>query len=152
MSGSYRRTDLDNSGSGWAGDTGALAMRADFHNARLAASLGAGRVNLGRRIDQTVTGGTRTDFFALDYEADVDSLDASASWRLRPKLTLGADLHDYRNRGSFPTRRDDRRGFVAIDLGAKYTIRVAYRDLRYREDRYDDYSATLAEVALLAKW
>lgn len=152
LSASLRRDDVENAASGWDADTTQANVRLAYGTDALDLSLGLTRIDLGRRIDQLVTGGFRQDLFEIDYDADARFVDGHARWQLNDKLALGGSFRLYENEGSFPLERDDLRGFVELELTEEYLLQVRYRDIEYDEDRFDDYDARLLELALGMRW
>ena len=41
---------------------------------------------------------------------------------------------------------------LGVAFGDTYALRIAYRNVDYREDAYDHYDARLLEVALRVRW
>ncbi len=152
LSGSYRIYDLENELSGWSGDTEQGEIRLSRQREQLSWTFGLGNIDYSRNIDQLVTGGTRTDLFVIAYAADSDFLDGSVRWQLRPNLALGGQYATYENTGSFPVDRDDFRGFLEVDLDAGYVVQLAYRDVSYDEDVFDDYDAKIIELGVGFRW
>jgi hypothetical protein len=157
MTASYRRNDLDNRLSGWAGETEQTDLSVGYVTDRLHLAAGVTSIDLARSIDQTVVGGTRRELFAIDYAADASFVNGSLRWQATQRIAVGGQLRFYDNDGSFPVQRDDARGFVEIGLGDdRYAFRIEYRDIDYREDqrdaRFDDYDAQLLELALAVRW
>jgi len=152
INGSYRKTDVDNSNSGWLADTKQADVRVLYQRNRLQVSAGYSEIDLKRSIDQLVTAGTVQRLFLIDYAADSALWDASARWQINSRYSIGGELRAYDNYGSFRLARDDRRAFLDVALGMSYALRVSYRNLDYREDAYDNYDARLLEVALRVRW
>jgi hypothetical protein len=152
LTGSYRRTDVDNDTSGWATDTEQAAVRVAYRRDRLQTSVGYTGVDVARSIDQRVTAGTRQDLVVIAYDADTAFTDATARWTINPTLTVGGDIRHYDNRGSWPLTRDDLRAFLDIALGTDYTLQIAYRDLDYTEDAFDSYAAQILELGVRLNW
>lgn len=152
LTASYRRNNLDNDLSGWAGETEQADLRLGYSTESVQLAAGAGRVDYSRRIDQLVTGGTRQDLFAIDYAAEARFLDTSFRWQLAAKVAIGAYARAYDNDGSYPLERDDWRGFVEVDLGDGYHLQIARRSLDYVEDGFDDFDAELVELAVGFRW
>jgi hypothetical protein len=152
INGSFRKTDVENDASGWLADTNQADVRVDYRRERLQLSAGYSRIELQRAIDQLVTAGTVQSLFAIAYDADSTLWDASARWRINERYSLGGELRTYDNTGSFKIARDDYRAFLDVELRGPYAVRIAYRDLDYTEDAYDNYDARLLEVALRLRW
>jgi hypothetical protein len=152
INGTYRKTDVDNSNSGWLADTKQADVRVLYQRERLQVSAGYSEIDVKRSIDQLVTAGTVQRLFLIDYAADSALWDASARWQINPRYSIGGELRAYDNYGSFRLARDDRRAFLDVALGMTYTLRVSYRNVDYREDAYDNYDARLLEVALRVRW
>lgn len=152
LSGTWRKTDVDNSTSGWLADTKQANVRVLYQRERLQVSAGFSEIDVQRSIDQLVTAGTVQRLFPIDYAADSALWDASSRWRINERYAIGGELRAYDNYGSFRVARDDRRAFVDVTLGATYGLRVSYRNVNYREDAYDHYDARLLEVALRVRW
>jgi hypothetical protein len=151
LTGSYRRTDVDNDTSGWATDTDQAAVRVAYRRERLQASVGYTGVDVARSIDQRVTAGTRQDLVVIAYDADTTFTDATARWTINPTLIVGGEIRQYDNRGSWLLARDDLRAFLDIALGADYTLQIAYRDLDYTE-AFDSYDAQILELSVRLNW
>ena len=152
INGTYRKTDVDNSNSGWLADTKQADVRILYQRDRLQVSAGYSEIDVKRSIDQLVTAGTVQRLFLIDYAADSALWDASARWQINPRYSIGGELRAYDNYGSFRLARDDRRAFLDVALGMTYALRVSYRNVDYREDAYDNYDARLLEVALRVRW
>jgi hypothetical protein len=110
------------------------------------------RIDLARRVEQSVTAGTRVTVFAIDYAAESTFADAAARFQLSDRLTIGAELRDYDNRGSFALRRDEWRSFLGVRVGGDYSMQIAYRNLDYVEDTYDTYDAQILEMTFGMSW
>jgi hypothetical protein len=152
LSGILRETTLENQVSGWKGDTQQTDVRLNLERERFSLGAGIGMLDLSRDIAQLVTGGSRQDLFLIDYDADVKSRDVSASWRMNDRVTFGGRIYRYENDGSYPLRQDDERVYADIDLSEQYLVRISLRDIDYREDRFDDYDATVLELGLGLRW
>lgn len=152
VTGSYRRTDVDNATSGWAADTEQTAIRLAWQREGLHVSGGYTGVDVARSIAQRVLAGTRQDLFVIGYDSDAAFVDAAARWTMNRKLTLGGELRQYDNRGSFPLARDDWRGFLDVALSTDYTLQISYRGIDYAEDAFDSYDAEILEIALRLNW
>lgn len=152
LSGTIRHDARDNALSGWTGETDQSNLRLSYDGSRLRYAFGYTLIELDRSIDQLVAAGTRQDLWLIDYVADATLLDGSVHWRLNDRIGLGGSFNFYENDGSFALERDDLRAYVDIGLGQQYSVRVGLRDLDYSEDRFDDYDATLLEVALGLRW
>lgn len=152
LSASLRRDDVENAVSGWAGATTQSDLRVAYNTDGLQLSLGLARIDLGRRVEQLVSGGSRQDTFAIDYDADARFVDADARWLLGERLAIGGGFRFYDNDGSFPLERDDVRGFLELELTDDYALEFRYRELDYAEDRFDDYDAKLLEAELAMRW
>jgi hypothetical protein len=152
INGSYRKTDVENDAAGWLADTKQADARVLYQHDRLQVSAGYSQIRVDRSITQLVTAGTVQAVFPIDYSADSTLKDASTRWRINDRYTLGGELRAYDNAGSFDLSRDDRRAFLDVGLGKTYVLRVAYRNLDYKEDAYDNYDARLLEVALRVRW
>jgi hypothetical protein len=152
INGSYRKTDVANDAAGWLADTKQADVRVLYQHDRAQVSAGYSQINVDRSISQLVTAGTVQALFPIDYAADSTLWDASTRWRINDRYAVGGELRAYDNAGSFALSRDDRRVFLDVDLGKTYVLRVAYRDLDYKEDAYDNYDARLLEVALRVRW
>ena len=79
LTGSYRRTDVENGASGWAADTEQTAVRMSYRNTRFLVSGGYTAVETARSMDQLVTAGFRQNLFLIGYSADSSFADASGS-------------------------------------------------------------------------
>lgn len=152
LTGSHRRTDVENDNSGWASDTEQTNVRLSYQNARLQVSGGYTSVDTARSIDQLVTAGFRQDLFLINFMADSVFLDASARWLINDTISIGGDVRKYENDGSFALSRDDLRAFVGIRLTDAYTLEVAYREFDYLEDVFDDYDAEILELSIRLDW
>lgn len=152
LTGSHRRTDVENDNSGWASDTEQTAVRLSYGNARLQVSGGYTSVDTARSVDQLVTAGFRQDLFLIGYTADSTFVDASARWQINDTISIGGDIRRYENDGSFAVDRDDFRAFVDLRLTDDYSLEIAYREFDYLEDVFDDYDAEILEVALRLHW
>jgi hypothetical protein len=152
LSGSYRRTDVDNDTTGWAADTEQANVRLGYRRERFQLAAGYTTIDASRSIDQLVAAGTRTDLWRIAYAADSVLSDVSARWQVSPRIAVGGEFRAYDNRGSFRLVRDDRRAFLDVALGTEYALQVAYREVDYLEDAYDAYDAALLELALLLRW
>ena len=152
INGTFRKTDVENDSSAWLADTKQMDVRLMYRRQRLQVSAGYSQIKLQRAIDQLVTAGTVQRLFAIAYDADSTLSDASARWQLNQRYSVGGELRTYDNAGSFKIARDDYRAFLDVALRGNYALRVAYRDLDYTEDAYDDYDARLIEVALRLRW
>ena len=152
LSGSYAHTNVDNTLSGWFGDTRQANTRLAYQRERLHFSAGYAVVDVEHSIDQLVWAGFRQDPFLISYAADSDFVDASARWRIRENITVGGDVRRYKNSGSFAVTRDDLQAFVEFALTTKYAVRIAYRTIDHAEDVFDDYDADVIELALRLNW
>jgi hypothetical protein len=152
INGTYRKTNVENDTSGWLADTQQADIRVMYQRDRLQVSAGYSAIDLQRTIDQLVTAGTVQRLFLIDYAADSKLWDASVRWRINPRYSVGGELRAYDNVGNFRLARDDRRAFLEVGFGESYTLRIAYRNLDYTEDAYDNYDARLLEVALRRRW
>ena len=152
LDGTYRKTSADNGAAGWVANTQQANVRVLYRRERLQLSAGFSAIDVQRSIDQLVTAGTVQRLFPIDYTADSALWDASARWRIDQRYSIGGELRAYDNVGSFRVARDDRRAFLDVAFGATYALRVAYRNVDYREDAYDHYDARLLEVALRVRW
>jgi len=152
LSATHRRTDYENHNSGWNSDTKQTDIRLTHTTDRLTLSVGAAWVDLQRDIDQLVTGGSRQDLFAIDYSADADFWDGSASWRLTDRIDLAASYRAYDNNGSFQVDRDDTRASVEVALPDNYRLQLSYRNVDYKEDQLESFDADIWEIALKYRW
>ena len=152
LTGSHRRTDVENDNSGWATDTDQTAIRVSYRNERLQLSGGYTSVDTARSVDQLVTAGFRQDLFLINFTADSVFFDASARWIINDTISIGADVRRYENDGSFAVDRDDLRAFVDVRLTDEYSLEVAYREFDYLEDVFDDYDAEILELAIRLDW
>ena len=152
LTGSHRRTDVENDNSGWASDTEQTAIRLSYRDARLQVSGGFTSVDTARSVDQLVTAGFRQDLFLISYTADSTFLDASARWLVNDTISIGGEVRRYENDGSFVLDRDDFRAFVDVRLTDDYSLEFAYREFDYLEDTFDDYDAEILEVAVRLDW
>jgi len=149
---SYRRYDLDNDLSGWAGDTEQTDLRLAYQTQQLHVSLAHGLIDYTRSIDQLVTGGSRQDFFPISYGSEARFIDGSARWRVTERISIGGYARTYDNDGSYPLARDDWRAFAEIALDSGYLVQLAHRRIDYTEDGFDDYDADLIELAVGFRW
>jgi len=152
LTGSHRRTDVDNDNSGWATDTEQTAVRVSYQNARLQVSGGYTSVDTARNVDQLVAAGFRQDLFLISYTADSTFVDASARWQFNDTIGIGGNMRRYENEGSFAVDRDDLRAFIDVRLTDDYSLEFAYREFDYLEDVFDDYDAEILEVAVRLHW
>ncbi len=152
LTGSHRRTDVENDNSGWAIDTEQTAVRLAYRDARLQVSGGYTAVDTARSIDQLVAAGFRQDLFVIRYTADSSFIDTSARWVVNDNLAIGGDIRRYENGGSYALDRDDFRAFAGFRLSDDYTLEIAYRELDYLEDIFDDYDAEILELAIRLNW
>ena len=152
LSGSYRNTDVDNDRSNWLADTEQATIRLVYQRPRLQLSTGYTRVDVARRVEQSVAAGSRITLFAIDYAAASTFRDASAHWRLNDRYSIGGDLRSYENRGSFEVGRDDWRAVLDVRVAEAYSLQVAYRSLDYVEDAYDSYDAGILELSFGLSW
>ena len=152
LTGSHRRTDVENDNSGWASDTEQTAIRLSYRDARLQVSGGLTSVDTARSVDQLVTAGFRQDLFLISYTADSTFVDASARWLVNDTISIGGEIRRYENDGSFVLDRDDFRAFVDVRLTDDYSLEMGYREFDYLEDTFDDYDAEILEVAIRLDW
>jgi hypothetical protein len=152
LTGTYQRTDVDNDRSKWLADTEQTQLRLSYQRLGLDVAAGYTRIDLARRVEQSVTAGTRVTVFAIDYAAESTFADAAARFQLSDRLTIGAELRDYDNRGSFALRRDEWRSFLGVRVGGDYSMQIAYRNLDYVEDTYDTYDAQILEMTFGMSW
>ena len=152
LTGSHRRTDVENGNTGWAVDTEQTSVRVAYRDARLLVSGGYTSIDTARSIDQLVTAGFRQDSFAIRYLADSSFVDTSARWIISDSLSIGGEIRRYENGGSFALDRDDLRAFAGIRLTDDYTLELAYREIDYLEDVFDDYDADILELAVRLNW
>jgi len=152
LAGSWRDTTVDNRLSGWSGDTSQFDLRVTLDRERLSLGAGIATIDLSRDIAQWVTAGSRQDLQLIDYDAEIESRDASVRWKISDTVSIGGRAYRYDNGGSFPLRRDDDRINVVIDLSEQYALDIGFRRIDYREDRFDDFDAKLLEFALRLNW
>ncbi|MDH3419457.1 MAG: hypothetical protein OEQ25_05105 [Gammaproteobacteria bacterium] len=152
LTGSHRRTDVENDNSGWASDTEQTAIRLSYRDARLQVSGGFTSVDTARSVDQLVTAGLRQNLFLISYTADSTFVDASARWLVNDRISIGGEVRRYENDGSFALDRDDFRAFVDVRLTDDYSLELAYREFDYLEDTFDDYDAEILQVAIRLDW
>lgn len=152
VTGSHRRTDVENGTSGWAADTEQTAVRMSYRNARFRLSGGYTSIETARNIDQLVTARLRQNIFLISYNVDSSFADASARWLVNDFVAVGGAVRKYENDGSFALDREDLRAYVELRLTDDYTLELAYRNLDYLEDEFDDYDAEILEVAIRLDW
>lgn len=152
LSGSCRNTDVENDQSDWLADTEQAAVRLMYQRPRLQLSAGYTRVDVARSVEQAVVAGTRVTVFPIDYAAASMFRDASGSWRLNDRFSIGGELRSYDNHGSFKLARDDWRAVLDVRVGTDYTLRAAYRSVDYAEDAFDSYDAEILELAFGVGW
>jgi hypothetical protein len=152
LSGSYRRTDVENDRSSWLADTEQTDLRVMYRRPRLQLSAGYALGELARSIEQSVAAGTRITVFGIDYAAESTFGDVSAQWQLNDRIAIGGDLRRYDNRGSFVVARDDYRASLDVRVSSDYRVQIAYRDVEYIEDVYDAYDARILEVTFGIGW
>jgi hypothetical protein len=152
LSGSYRRTDVENERSQWLADTEQANLRLTYGRPRLQLSTGFTRGDLARSVEQGVTAGTRTTVFAIDYAARSTFGDATARWQLNDRIAIGGELRWFYNHGSVGLTRDETQAFLDLRVSSNYSVQISYRDVEYVEDAYDRYDARIAEVALRRRW
>jgi hypothetical protein len=152
LTGSHKKTDVENGNSGWASDTAQTAIRLSYGDSRLRLSGGYTAVDTERSIDQLVTAGFRQDRFLIHYAADSSFVDVSALWTVNDRVAIGSDIRRYENDGSYELNRDDFLAFINLRLTDDYTLELAYRESDYVEDTFDDYDAEILEMALRLHW
>jgi hypothetical protein len=155
-SASYLKTDRDNANSGWHADSEQMDVRLGYASQRLTLSAGVSTVDLSRTVDSLVIAGSRQALFAIDYGADADFLDAAATWRIRPDLSVGGSFRRYRNAGSFDVERDDARLFLRGVLSAGYQWGVEYRKVDFEEailnGGREAFDADQLEISVGVRW
>jgi hypothetical protein len=152
MTGSYTHTDVENSQSGWVGDTRRADVRVAYRSEHVYFSAGYAALDAEHRIDQLVAAGFRQDLFLISYGSDSEFIDASARWHVNDKITVGADLRNFDNSGSFAVSRDELQTFFEFAFAEDYAVRMAYRVIDHTEDVFDDYDADIFELAIKMKW
>ena len=132
----------------WSADTEQTALRLTYTTRTVTLALGGSLFDSARDFNRRVTGGTRSDLFAVAYAADTSSLDASVRWSINDLWNVGANYRAYDNDGSFAVRRDDVLGYVERSLTPRYTVRLSYRNIDYAERGTENYDADILEATL----
>jgi hypothetical protein len=150
VTGSYTDQTYENDNSGWDADNSQFALRVNYDEGKLYASVGYSFIDIEREINQLTTIG----LFPIAYEADADFIDGRLRYKASDRVTFGGDLRLYDNAGSFALDRSDLRAFVELTFRERYLLNLAYRSIDYDEDRFDfdDYDADIVEVGIGYRW
>jgi hypothetical protein len=166
LTGSLMGNDSENGNSGWDASYDQANLRLAYTAPAVEASLGYGRVDIRRTIDQRVSFGT---LFAIDYDAASDFVDGRLQWTPAESWRLGASATLYESDGTFSggdrylLERDDLRVFAEYLFPQSYALRLAWRTVDYGEDDvtvealpgvadFDDYEADILELSVGYRW
>ena len=91
--------------------------------------------------------------FNILYESDSDMIDARIVYDMDGKWSLGADMRQYDNSGSFGVEREDYRVWGEFALG-DYLVHLGFRTIDFDETgfNFDDYDADIGEFSIGYRW
>ncbi|NNE60836.1 MAG: hypothetical protein HKN35_08080 [Woeseia sp.] len=143
---SHASNERENDLGQWAATTRQTSLRFSHSVADLTWSVGGTLVDNSQDFIRQVSGGSRQDLFDVAYRAETSYADASLSWSVNERWTVGGYWRRYDNSGSFDVSRDDWRTFFDVKLAGNYSIGVSYRNINFEEGGLEFYDAHVIEA------
>jgi hypothetical protein len=154
FTGSYLFKDYENDNSMWTADNKQLNLRCGYGHSKASVSFGFGMVTSDRKIDQSITGGSRTRVANILFEVDSKFVDGRASVKAHKNASLGMSYRYYKNDGSFGITRNDVLTWIEMTCKHGYVVNLSYQRVDFDESDFDfdDYDANIGRIAIGYKW
>jgi hypothetical protein len=154
INGAFLMKDYENGNSGWTADNQQINLGVGYQNKKGAFSFGYGMVSGERKINQLITGGSRSRTANIFYEIDSKFIDARASVKAHEKVSLGGSFRNYKNDGSFGLKRNDMRTWIDFNCPSGYLLHLGYHWVDFDEtaEDFDDYDTNIGELSIGRTW
>jgi len=141
---------VDNSDSAGQFDTTTFTARVGYDRTPVSAWASYSRQDVTNDITNIIMAGSTTFPFAAYYESNLDMGRGGLRYELTPRVAVGGETLDYRNRGSFGLDWREYHVFAEFTATQGYLVRIAYQHNTYNEQAFDfdDYRANLVELSV----